>query len=109
MFLEPGSIGSHVMDVDDMAYIRAISLDGCAKRFAWEAASILVENRKDEDDEDDEDSVDAAYLAAIESQSKALQWLRSVEQLEELNCFAVRQNVLMYSALATGHLDHGSR
>eukprot|EP00438_Fugacium_kawagutii_P002027 Skav214239 [mRNA] locus=scaffold1133:180276:182484:- [translate_table: standard] len=99
MLLEPGSLGAHVMDVNDMAYIRSICLDGCAKRFAWEAASILVgdQNRKD-----DGDSVDAAYLAAIEGQSKALQWLRSVQQLEDLNCYALRQNVLMYSALTAG-------
>ena len=79
----------------DTEYVRAACLDACAKRFAWEAASSLSAPPVNGDE-------DTVYLSAIEGQSKASQWLRSVQQLENLNSRFLRQNVLMYSALASG-------
>ena len=82
----------------DAEYVRASCLDACAKRFAWEAASSLSApvNRVNPSGDG------TVYLAAIEGQSKASQWMRSVQQLENLNSRGLQQNVLMYSALGSG-------
>ena len=84
----------------DAAYLRGSCSDACAKRFAWEAASILIEPEKLE-------TAETVFLAAIEGQSKASQWTRSVQQLEGLKWHGLQQNVLLYSALGSGqHLRY---
>eukprot|EP00435_Cladocopium_sp_Y103_P063392 s1269_g25.t1 len=95
-FLQVAPMNARAAAVDT-EYVRASCLDACAKRFAWEAALSLAPRPVTGGELED-----TVYLAAIEGQSKASQWLCSVQQLENLNSRGLRQNVLMYSALGSG-------
>ena len=79
-------------------YIVAACLDSMAKRFAWEAASALLVSQTQAT------CNDSAYLAAIEGLSKASEWSLSTQQLEELECKGIENNILMHSAVAAGSL-----